>query len=59
MDKRRMSCPFCNNVFTITRQQMDNNTRFRCNKCKKYNQGSSRADANGVLIGLTKSDLYV
>ena len=58
MEGRQMRCPFCKHVFIITRKQMDNNLRFKCPSCKGLNQGSAKADEYGVLIGLTKSDLY-
>lgn len=48
---RLMRCPYCNHTFTITIEQQINNSTFRCPKCKAHNQGSRRADNNGVLIG--------
>ncbi len=57
MMKYPMKCPYCKNIFTITRTQMDNNHTFRCPKCKRHNQGSTRTDADGVLIGVTKETL--
>ena len=52
----KMKCPYCENVFVITQKQMDWNTRFRCPKCWKLNEGSCRATNDGVLIGITKEE---
>ncbi len=46
-----MSCPHCLGLFKITYDQLQNNTKFRCKVCGKYNWGSSEADQYGVLIG--------
>ena len=48
---RRMRCPYCNSVFTVTMEQQIYNYRFKCPYCKRVNKGSVEADENGVLIG--------
>lgn len=48
---RLMRCPFCKHTFPVTDDQMANNSTFRCPRCKAHNQGSTRADKDGVLIG--------
>ena len=50
-------CPYCGNVFKIDDWQIRNNDRFKCPKCRKYNEGSDKADAAGVLIGVSKEEL--
>lgn len=52
----KMKCPYCNYIFTINQKQMDWNTRFKCPKCLKLNEGSSSSGKDGVLIGVTKED---
>jgi len=51
-----LKCPYCNNVFMISEQQLRHNTRFECPKCNRQNAGSYTGDENGVLIGVKLED---
>ena len=46
-----MKCPHCQELFMVTNRQLNNNTKFRCGACGKYNWGSCEADEYGILIG--------
>lgn len=46
-----MRCPHCLKMFKVSTTQLEQNTKFKCKVCGMYNQGSSRADKWGVLIG--------
>ena len=53
-DKRglkRMLCPHCGEVFTLTYKQVNYNSTFICPACGGRNQGSATG-SGGVLIGL-------
>lgn len=52
MSDYKMKCPYCENIFTLTEQQFNWNTKFKCSQCKRFNDGSQSADKNGVLIGI-------
>ena len=46
-----MRCPHCQELFKVTYDQLQNNTKFRCRTCGRYNWGSCEADEYGILIG--------
>ena len=46
----KMKCPYCGNIFGLTEKQLDFNSRFKCPRCGRYNEGSTRQE-DGVLIG--------
>lgn len=48
---RAMRCPHCRNMFKITNRQLNDNTKFKCPKCNRYNWGSCEADEYGILVG--------
>lgn len=52
-----MRCPHCSNVFEITLKQFENNTRFKCPKCNRYNDGSMSSEPNGILIGVKMQEV--
>jgi len=54
---RIMRCPHCQSMFKVTYHQLANNTKFRCKVCGRYNQGSSKEDRYGILIGELNADI--
>lgn len=46
-----MRCPHCQELFKVTYDQLQNNTKFRCKVCGRYNWGSCEADEYGILVG--------
>lgn len=51
-----MRCPHCRNTFSLAEQQIENNIRFKCPHCHKYNEGSIESEPSGILIGRTKEE---
>lgn len=47
---KRMLCPYCGEVFTVTDMQIRSNSIFVCPSCHKRNKGSA-VGVGGVLIG--------
>lgn len=54
---RNMRCPYCGGVFEVGECELTNNLRFKCPTCHKMNEGSVRANSNGVLVGVSKEEL--
>lgn len=54
---RQMRCPYCKALIDVTDDQIANNLRFKCPVCHKYNEGSAKSDANGILIGVSIEEL--
>lgn len=54
----RMTCPYCDEVFGLSENQVRWNHRFKCPYCHRYNEGSISSNNEGVLIGTAISDCY-
>jgi len=57
MKGRSMRCPYCKGIFMVSDWRLNNNQRFKCPHCHRYNEGSRTADEYGVLIGVSIEDL--
>jgi predicted RNA-binding Zn-ribbon protein involved in translation (DUF1610 family) len=47
---KRMLCPYCGEIFTVTDTQIRGNNTFVCPSCHRSNKGSA-VGVGGVLIG--------
>lgn len=50
-NKRAMLCPYCEEIFVISQQQITHNMKFKCWSCGKFNYGSVVSDKFGILVG--------